>query len=350
MQFSLIRLGSVRAAIFFALPAIIVQGSALGGQTSVNDHFVASSADADARLYIRERLPTGADPEQLEEAVLFVHGASYSGETFDLELDGYDWMTQLAMAGFAAYALDIRGYGRSTRPAAMEDPPDKNAPFARAKDAVLDAGDAVEFILERTGADKVDLVGWSWGTVIAGMYAAAHGDKVDKLVLYAPIYSEENPEGTAWLADPGEQDQLKPLGAYRTVGLEQTRERWASQIVPGDKSQWQDEKILQTWFAALLATEPAGAEVLRAPNGVLVDLWEIFHARPLYDASRIEVPALVIRGDADGDSTHEDAFGLFETLGSEDKQYIVIGNATHFLSLEKRAPMLIRQVQTFLED
>jgi pimeloyl-ACP methyl ester carboxylesterase len=73
-------------------------------------------------------------------------------------------------------------------------------------------------------------------------------------------------------------------------------------------------------------------------------------ARPLYDASRIEVPTLVIRGDPDGDSTHEDAFGLFEALGAEDKQYIVIGAAMHFLSLEKRAPMLIRQVQAFLED
>jgi pimeloyl-ACP methyl ester carboxylesterase len=109
-------------------------------------------------------------------------------------------------------------------------------------------------------------------------------------------------------------------------------------------------KVFQAWFEALLATEPEGAAVLRAPNGVLVDLWEIFHARPLYDAGRIEVPTLVIRGSADGDSTQEDAFSLFEQLGSEDKQYMVIGNATHFLSLEKRAPMLIRQVQAFLED
>jgi pimeloyl-ACP methyl ester carboxylesterase len=350
MRVSSVRLRSIGAILLFALPSIITQGLALAGQTSVNDHFVASSADADARLYVRERLPAGADPKQLEKAVLFVHGATYPGATFDLELDGYDWMTQVAMAGFAAYALDMRGYGRSTRPAAMADPPEKNAPFSRAKDAVADVGDAVEFILDRTGADRVDLIGWSWGTMIAGMYAAEHGDKVDKLVLYAPIYSLENPDGKAWLADPGNQHELKPLGAYRTVGFEQTGGRWASQIVPEDKSQWRDEKVLQTWFEALLATEPEGAEVVRAPNGVLVDLWEVFHARPLYDAGRIEAPTLIIRGDADGDSTHEDAFGLFEQLGSEDKQYIVIGDATHFLSLEKRAPMLTRQVQVFLED
>jgi pimeloyl-ACP methyl ester carboxylesterase len=344
------RLGWIGGLLFVVVPSVIATKPALGGQTSVNDHFVQSSAEADATLYLRERLPAGADPKQLEKAVLFVHGATYPGVTFDLELDGYDWMTQVAMAGFAAYALDLRGYGRSTRPAAMADPPEKNAPFSRAKDAVADVGDAVEFILDRTGADRVDLVGWSWGTVITGMYAAEHGDKVDKLVLYAPIYSLENPDGKAWLADPGKQDELKQLGAYRTVDFDQTSGRWASQIVPEDKSRWRDEEVLQTWFAALLATEPEGAEVVRAPNGVLVDLWEVFHARPLYDASRIEAPTLIIRGDADWDSTQEDAFGLFEALGAEDKQYIVIGDATHFLSLEKRAPMLIRQVQAFLED
>jgi hypothetical protein len=103
------RLRSIGAVILFALPAAIAQESALGGPTSVNDHFVVSSADADAKLYVRERLAAGADPKQLKDAVLFVHGATYPGETFDLELDGYNWMTQVARGGFAAYALDIRG-------------------------------------------------------------------------------------------------------------------------------------------------------------------------------------------------------------------------------------------------
>jgi len=123
----------------------------------------------------------------------------------------------------------------------MADPPEKNVPFSRAKDGAVDVGDTVDFILDRTGADKVDLVAWSWGTVIAGMYAAGHGDKVGKLVLYAPIYGQENPDGAAWLADPDNPDQLKSLGAYRTADAVQTQERWASQIVPEDKSQWREE-------------------------------------------------------------------------------------------------------------
>ena len=342
------RLGSIGTVLLLVLPTVIAQ-PARAGETTMADHFIASSVDADARLHVRERLPAGTDPGQLTRAVLFVHGASYPGGTFDLEIDGYDWMTQVARRGFAAYALDLRGYGRSTRPAAMSAPSDQNAPFSRAENAVVDVADAIDFIRARTGADQVDLVGWSWGTVISGMYAAEHGDTLKKLVLYAPVYSHQDPEDGAWLADPANPDQLKPLGAYRTVDLTQAAERWASQIVPEDKSEWREDEVLQTWFDRLLATEPEGAEAVRAPNGVLVDLWEIFHARPLYDAQRIAVPTLVIRGGADTDSTHEDAFGLFERLGSADKQYVVIGNATHFLSLEKRAPLLIGQVQAFLE-
>jgi pimeloyl-ACP methyl ester carboxylesterase len=61
------------------------------------------------------------------------------------------------------------------------------------------------------------------------------------------------------------------------------------------------------------------------------------------------VPTLIIRGAADTISTHGDSFGLFEELGGEDKLYVVVGNATHWLSLEKNAPLLIQSVQAFLQ-
>jgi pimeloyl-ACP methyl ester carboxylesterase len=337
------------AAVGLALIAVFQ--SNLGwsqGATIKNEHFLQSSAEPDIKIYVRERLPSDADPARLDEAVLFVHGATYGGDTFDLELEGYDWMTQVAERGFATYYLDIHGYGRSTRPPAMSDPPERNEPFARAGDAVSDVADAVDFILERTGADKINLIGWSWGTVTTGMYTASNNDKVDRLVLYAPIYGEENPGFNGSMAEPGNPDQLKAIGAY-AVDADRARQRWDSQILPEDKSAWREEEVFQTWFDALLATEPEGAKAVRAPNGVLVDLWEIFHARPVYDASAIQVPTLIIRGEADQDSTHGDAFGLFEKLGAANKLYVVIGNGTHFVSLEKQAPALIREVQAFLE-
>lgn len=73
-------------------------------------------------------------------------------------------MESAAQAGYACYYLDIRGYGYSTRPAAMDKAPGENKPFSFSKDAVKDIDDAVLFILGKTAAKKINLVGWSWGT------------------------------------------------------------------------------------------------------------------------------------------------------------------------------------------
>jgi len=79
--------------------------------------------------------------------------------------------------------VDVRGYGRSTRPPEMGHPPGDNRPVVRTETAVKDVGTAVDFILERRSVSKIDLMGWSWGTTIMGAYTARHNDKVDKLVL-----------------------------------------------------------------------------------------------------------------------------------------------------------------------
>jgi pimeloyl-ACP methyl ester carboxylesterase len=339
-----------RASAGIALALALLQPGVGWSQGTVkNDYFLESSTVPDLKIHVRERLPAGADPAALEEAVLFVHGATFGGDTFDLEIEGYDWMTQIAERGFAAYYVDLRGYGHSTRPPAMSAPPAKNEPFARAEEVVADIADTVDFIRERTGADKVNLIGWSWGAVTTGMYTAANNDKVDRLVFYAPLYSDAEPEWVAEMAAPGNLDQMKDVGAYRTVNADKIADIWEHQIVPANKDEWREEEVFDTWFDTLLEAEPAGTDAVRAPNGVLVDSWEMRNARPVYDASQIKVPTLIIRAEADKESTLEDALGLFEKLGAEEKLFVNIGGGTHFISLEKRAPLLIEQVQAFLE-
>ena len=58
-----------------------------------------------------------------------MHGTTYpSSTTFDLPVTGKSWMDSMAERGFDVYALDLPGYGRSTRPAAMDLPTDQNPP------------------------------------------------------------------------------------------------------------------------------------------------------------------------------------------------------------------------------
>ena len=40
---------------------------------------------------------------------------------FDLKLDGQSWMDYIAARGYDVYLLDVRGYGKSTRPREMSE-------------------------------------------------------------------------------------------------------------------------------------------------------------------------------------------------------------------------------------
>ncbi len=59
-------------------------------------------------------------------------------------------------------------------------------------------------------ADDPPLLAWSWGTTIAGAYAAQNNDRVERLVLYAPVWQRQTP---SLVRVEG------PLGAYRTVTM-----------------------------------------------------------------------------------------------------------------------------------
>jgi esterase/lipase len=83
---------------------------------------------------------------------------------------------------------------------------------------------------------------------------------------------------------------------------------------------------------------------------VLVDVFEIFSGRPVYDAGRIEAPTLVIRGADDPTATEEDAVGLYAALGARYKDYTALAGGSHFINLERKAPLLMHAVQGFLES
>src|ERR671930_931424 len=72
---------------------------------------------AGVKLYVWEKYlgsPTG------KPVVILAHGSATAGrESFDLQVPGqpsYSLMDVLAREGFDVFALDTRGFGRSTRP------------------------------------------------------------------------------------------------------------------------------------------------------------------------------------------------------------------------------------------
>jgi hypothetical protein len=101
------------------------------------------SGDDGIQLYVRNKHPAGRETSP-DKILLFVHGATYPAETaFDLPIEGVSMMDLIAARGYDVYLVDVRGYGRSTRPAEMSQPPEANKPIVSTKVAARDLGAAV---------------------------------------------------------------------------------------------------------------------------------------------------------------------------------------------------------------
>jgi pimeloyl-ACP methyl ester carboxylesterase len=330
-------------ALCVALAACVSTPSQRGVDIAT-ETFMIPALDPGIELHMRNKHAAGVERYGSDRIVLFVHGATFPSETgFDIDLPGGSWLDFVVRRGFDAYALDIRGYGRSTRPPAMQQPPEANTPFADTREAVRDVSAAVDFILKRRGVERLDLIGWSWGTTLMAGYAAENAGKVNKLVLYAPV----------WIgASPGPAYQ----GAYRTSTRDGVRP-FATAGVPKDRADeinpiaWYDR-----WWSANLATDPVGAArnppVVRSPNGALKDLRGMWgNGKPTYDAAAVRAPTLLVVGEWDAITAPAVAQELYKQLvGASQKRLVLLSEGSHFMAVEKTRMRLLREVQQFLEE
>jgi pimeloyl-ACP methyl ester carboxylesterase len=301
--------------------------------------FMIDSADPGIRLHVRNKHLKGRESFPADRILLMVHGATFPSESlFDIDLPGGSWMDHAASRGFDTYFVDIRGYGRSTRPAAMDQPPEANPPLADTREAVRDVEAAIEFILARRKAPRLNLLGWSWGATIMAGYAAQHPGKVEKLVLY----------GTLWYPRPAP----KYAGAYRTAAITSREEG----IPPERLEEIHPTAWFNKWRDATLATDPVGASrnppVVRAPNGTLKDMVEFWGAgRATFDPAAIRAPTLLVVGEWDRITPSVQSQGLFTALThARHKRLVVLSGGAHQMLLQKNRMHLIREVQHFLEE
>ena len=313
----------------------------------VMEEFMVPALDPGIELYVRNKHPEGMRSVSGNKVLLYVHGATYPSETaFDLRLNGLSWMDYIAQHGYDVYLVNLRGYSRSTRPKEMSEPPERNAPIVRTDTAVKDVAAAVEFIRKRRGVDKINLLGWSWGTSIMAMYTTQNNEKVNKLVLYAPQWIRT----TASLVQSGQ----KP-GAYRTVSRDAAKARWLTGVPEAKKADLIPPGWFEAWADATFATDPEGAKknppTLRAPNGVVLDGLEYWSAgKPLYDPGLIRVPTFIAHAEWDADLPSYMVHAYFPKLTNAPyKAYVEIGEGTHTVIMEKNRMQLFKAVQQFLD-
>ena len=330
------------------------------------DHFVGvkstvpAIAGQPAQLYVRERVKGGVVARGRavgDRVVLFVHGAGTPAEVaFDVPYQDYSWMAYLANADFDVFSVDMTGYGRSTRPAPMNDPCNLAeaaqrtfvprllaAPCAASYAQPMttigsdwdDVGAAVDYIRALRRVDKVTLVAWSLGGPRSGGYTAQHADRINRLVLLAPAYNRAAPDGP-----PGRAAQQ---GAFNTQSHEEFIANWDRQV--GCPDQY-EPAVSDTVWSEMLASDPIGATwgtgVRRAPNTAT---WGWNSAM----VARTRTPVLMVSGVHDKQVVSDRVRELYMDLGSSDKVFIDLACSSHNAMWERNHLLMFRASLEWLD-
>jgi len=282
---------------------------------------------------------------------LFIHGAGTPAEvSFDVPYQDYSWMGYLAHAGFDVFAMDMTGYGRSTRPPAMNDPCNLtreqqglfvpalipklcDATYPHQMTTLASDWHDIEAVVDQVRAmrrvEKVVLLGWSLGGPRAAGYTAQHPDKVAKLVLLAPAYNR----GAA--ADPPAQVPANGA-AMNTQSRDEFIANWDRQV--GCPGQYDPAARDSVWSEMMLSDTVGatwGSGVRRAPQ---VTSWGWTKAV----VSKTQIPTLMVSGAHDKQVNPDRVREMYEDLGSPKKVFVDLACSSHNAMWEKNHNLLFK--------
>jgi proline iminopeptidase len=217
--------------------------------------------------------------------------------------------------------LDPRGTGGSDRPA---DP---------SAYSIRDYADDVEALREHLGFERLSLLGHSHGGIVAMAYAAAHPDRVERLILastlarWAPEQQEamnewvEAQAGEPWCADAKAALEAEQAGEFET---DEEMAELGFREFPFYFAHYGD---VERAYVDTLRADPTNADTLRHFNN---EIFETFDLRP--ELERITAPTLVIAGAVDFITGPPSAAEIEQGLAHVSK--VVIPDCGHFLFVE----------------
>ena len=287
--------------LFLSLPALAEKAELKRHTVMADDHPIA----------LWEKRAEGAT-----EAVLLVHGRTWSAlPDFDLQVEGEDLslMDGLVEAGYAVFAVDLRGYGETPRDSTGWLTPNR---------AADDVAIVISWIADRASWDsKPHLFGWSMGSTISQLMVQRHPDLVSSLTLFGYWRDDD-------MDEPADEPGMEPLRETNTA------EAAASDfITSGSISQ----NAIDTYVSVSLEADP-----------VRVDLKSLDQYNVL-DGSKINVPTLVIAGEFDPLAAAENQAKLFIRLATGHKQYVSVPGGDHAAFLETPRAYFIHELVGFLE-
>jgi alpha-beta hydrolase superfamily lysophospholipase len=251
-------------------------------------------------------------PPAVRAAVVLAHGASeHSGR--------YEWTAeQLAERGYATYALDHRGHGRSEGPRAYID---------RMDNVVADLDALVHLAAERHADAPIFLLGHSMGGCVALAYAIAHQDKLDGLLLSAPVAVLEAASPATRVAGAVLSVVAPRLGVYDIDSTAVSRDPEVVQAYDADPLNHHGKLPART-VAELSST------VGRFPEQV----------------ARLTLPLLIMHGTADRLVPQAGSDLVDARASSEDKTYLRYDGLYHELLNEPERERVVSDIADWLDE
>lgn len=247
--------------------------------------------------------------------ILLIHSATFSSlPEYDLQVKDYSLMDFLAGEGVHVFAVDIRGYGNSEKPSPSE--------WVTTDVAAKDVHAAVKFVMDKSGVDRINMFGWSWGTQVAGLYAQMYPDNIDKLVLSAPFWHGLNVE-------------LDEVIDSRRINTP------ASTVSDFLNMSYMDPEVIHEFTRLCMELDRI------TPTGSWKDLKKL-RENPILDPTKIRAPVLIIYGKRDHLVIKEDVQKFHESLASDHKRIVVIENADHMAHLELNHHVFFSELAHFL--
>lgn len=261
----------------------------------------------EVRIHVREKYV--GSPEG-KPTLILAHGSATAGqESFDLAVPGrtdYSLMDRFARAGFDVFALDVHGFGRSTRPEG----------YVTTDAAAADLDAVVDAVRRLRDVPRVHLLAWSWGTQYAGLFLSAHGDKVGRYVSYAQMHPDS----------PDIVRRRAELERYRaSPWITVPRDGWKVRFRSSTPAEVTEPEAMEAYADAAAAIE------VRTSTGPQLDMATRL---PMVDATRIGVPTLMIHGQYDDVADTAGLLPFFARLPNPDKRYVVVPRAGHMMHLQ----------------
>ena len=256
-------------------------------------------------------------PSEARGAIVLLHGRTWSARpNFDLQVPGEDLslMDGLVEAGYAAFAIDFRGYGGTLRDETGWLSPDR---------AVRDLRAVLKHVQHLTeGGPRPSLLGWSRGSKVAQLTVQRWPELVSSLVFfgYSPTFAG------APLAD-GEGDE-PPAAAPNSAAVAAS-----DFITPGSISQ----VAIDAYVKAAMAADP-----------VRVD-WRGAREWDELDPAQVRVPTLLLHAEFDPIATPEQRASLFGALGAAERESLEVPGGDHMAFLEVCRPEFLKALVGFLD-